>query len=161
MRYHLDGASPGVTVDGPLFTQALRNLFDNAERHAATTISVHLVRDEEVTTLTVANDGPPIPSDRRDAIFEPFTRLDDARSLDSGGSGLGLAIARTALRCSAVISWPPTRPSAPGSWARSPPSSPRLARDACVDLKGTSGSFRSRPVAPSHPGGMRTTRRPF
>ena len=98
MRYHLDGAAPGVTVDGPMFTQALRNLLDNAERHAATTITVHLDRGEDVTTLTVANDGPPIPSDRRDAIFEPFTRLDDARSLDSGGSGLGLAIARTALR---------------------------------------------------------------
>jgi signal transduction histidine kinase len=98
VRYHLDGASPGVTVDGPMFTQALRNLFDNAERHATTTIDVHLDRHDDVTTLTVANDGPPIPSDRRDAIFEPFTRLDDARSLDSGGSGLGLAIARTALR---------------------------------------------------------------
>jgi signal transduction histidine kinase len=81
-----------------MFTQALRNLFDNAERHATTTIEVRLDGGEDVTTLTVANDGPPIPSDRRDVIFEPFTRLDDARSLDSGGSGLGLAIARTALR---------------------------------------------------------------
>jgi signal transduction histidine kinase len=98
VRYHLDGACPGVTVDGPMFTQALRNLLDNAERHATTSIDVHVDRGEDLTTLTVANDGPPIPSDRRNAIFEPFTRLDDARSLDSGGSGLGLAIARSALR---------------------------------------------------------------
>ena len=98
VRYQLDGECAGVTVDGPMFTQALRNLLDNAERHATTTIAVHLDRHDDVTTVTVANDGPPIPSDRRDAIFEPFTRLDDARSLDSGGSGLGLAIARTALR---------------------------------------------------------------
>ena len=40
VRYHLDGAGPGVTVDGPMFTQALRNLLDNAERHATTTIDV-------------------------------------------------------------------------------------------------------------------------
>ena len=62
--------------------QALRNLLDNAERHAATTIDVQLGRAEDVPPLTVANDGPAIPSDRRDAIFEPFTRLDEARSLD-------------------------------------------------------------------------------
>ena len=47
--------------------------------------------------LVVANDGPPIPDDERERIFEPFMRLDEARSLDIGGSGLGLAIARSIM----------------------------------------------------------------
>jgi signal transduction histidine kinase len=48
--------------------------------------------------LTVANDGAPIPAESRERVFEPFTRLDEARSLDDGGSGLGLAIARTVVQ---------------------------------------------------------------
>ena len=43
------------------------------------------------------NDGPPIPDSERERIFEPFMRLDEARSLDIGGSGLGLAIARSIM----------------------------------------------------------------
>jgi signal transduction histidine kinase len=48
-------------------------------------------------TLLVANDGRPVPADERERIFEPFMRLDEARSLDVGGSGLGLAIARSIM----------------------------------------------------------------
>ncbi len=73
----------------------VRNLFDNAERHAATTIAVGLEAIGTNAELTVANDGQPIPAEMGERIFEPFTRLDEARSLDDGGRGLGLAIARS------------------------------------------------------------------
>ena len=53
--------------------------------------------DHDGTVLTVANDGPAIPEEERERIFEPFMRLDEARSLDIGGSGLGLAIARSIM----------------------------------------------------------------
>ena len=42
----------------------------------------------------MADDGPGVPADERDRIFERFTRLDDSRSRATGGTGLGLAIAR-------------------------------------------------------------------
>ena len=55
------------------------------------------MNDQSGVTLSVANDGPPIPADDRERIFEPFMRLDEARSLDIGGSGLGLAIVRSIM----------------------------------------------------------------
>jgi signal transduction histidine kinase len=71
------------------------NLLRNAVRHA---------RDHVVVTLgptpgggaelTVADDGPGIPIDERERVFERFTRLDDARTAGTGGAGLGLAIVR-------------------------------------------------------------------
>jgi signal transduction histidine kinase len=73
----------------------LRNLLDNAERHARSTVRAELARDARGrVTLTVANDGPPIPESELENIFLPFRRLDDARSRDTGGAGLGLAIVR-------------------------------------------------------------------
>ena len=87
-----------VTADEDAIIQVLRNLLDNAERHAASIIRVSLSGDAAGTKLSVANDGARIPESERDRIFEPFRRLDEARSLDTGGSGLGLAIARTIMQ---------------------------------------------------------------
>ena len=93
--------------DTQRLAQALRNLVDNAERHARTTIrlSVHArdgvgaagVVPDGVAVLRVDDDGDPVPEADRERIFERFVRLDESRSRDGGGSGLGLAIARTAV----------------------------------------------------------------
>jgi signal transduction histidine kinase len=97
IRYETSLVPARITADPDAVVQVVRNLFENAERHAATEIRVAVAPDDTVVVLTVANDGPAIPEDSRERIFEPFMRLDEARSLDIGGSGLGLAIARSIM----------------------------------------------------------------
>ncbi len=90
------GVEPAWVVGEPdAVVQVVRNLLDNAERHATSKIEVTL---SDGHTLRVSNDGPAIAEVDRERIFEPFTRLDEARALDAGGSGLGLAIVRNILR---------------------------------------------------------------
>ena len=71
----------------------VRNLLDNAVRHASTAVRIELGERGHQAVLAVTDDGPGIPPDRRDEIFERFTRLDSARSGGAGRAGLGLAIA--------------------------------------------------------------------
>lgn len=74
--------------------RVVRNLLDNAARHAATTVVVGLVTDDHMVELTVDDDGPGIPPEDREVVFERFTRLDDGRARDAGGLGLGLSMVR-------------------------------------------------------------------
>lgn len=48
--------------------------------------------------VTIDDDGPGIPADKREEVFKPFVRLDEARNLDASGTGLGLSIARDIVR---------------------------------------------------------------
>jgi len=74
--------------------RAIRNVLGNAVRYARTTITVTLAEQAELVELSVADDGPGIPDEHQERIFERFTRVQDARSRDDGGTGLGLAITR-------------------------------------------------------------------
>ena len=75
--------------------RAVGNLIDNAIRYAgAAEVSVRASRD--AARVVVEDRGPGIPQAERQAVFEPFHRLDPSRSRDTGGVGLGLAIARAA-----------------------------------------------------------------
>lgn len=88
--------APDVLVHGSAgqLKRLTANLVDNAVRHAATTVTVRLTADGPSAVLEVADDGPGIPLEHRETVFDRFTRLDQARARDHGGSGLGLAIAR-------------------------------------------------------------------
>jgi two-component system osmolarity sensor histidine kinase EnvZ len=88
---------PVATVRPHAFKRCLANLVSNAARFgAAITVTGH--RDHRYMAITVDDDGPGIPANRRDDVFKPFLRLDDARNQDEAGSGLGLAIARDIAR---------------------------------------------------------------
>jgi len=72
----------------------VRNLLDNATRHAASRVAVSTRLDDGVPVLLVDDDGPGIPEADRARVFERFTRLSSSRSRDGGGAGLGLALVR-------------------------------------------------------------------
>ncbi|MFF3129046.1 ATP-binding protein [Streptomyces sp. NPDC057908] len=83
-----------VHGDRDALARVVRNLLDNALRHAATRIDIRLYVLDGTANLFVTDDGPGIPAADRQRVFERFTRLDHARARDTGGSGLGLAIVR-------------------------------------------------------------------
>lgn len=95
VEFHTDPGPIAVHGHPALLSRVLGNLLDNAQRHAAGTIDIRLTRDAESheAVLDVLDDGPGIPPEHHERIFERFTRLDDARARDTGGTGLGLAIA--------------------------------------------------------------------
>lgn len=74
--------------------QVVRNLVDNAARHARSRIAVAVTGRSGGVVLSVEDDGPGIAAADRTRVFERFVRLDEARARDAGGSGLGLAIVR-------------------------------------------------------------------
>ena len=77
--------------------RSVRNLVDNACRHAESRVVVTLQpRDGEVE-LVVADDGPGIAPEDRTRVFERFTRLDEGRARDAGGMGLGLAVVKATV----------------------------------------------------------------
>jgi signal transduction histidine kinase len=83
-----------VMGDRGQLTRAIRNVSDNARRHAASRVSFTLGERDGMAVLTITDDGPGIPPDQAAIVFERFGRLDDSRSRTTGGTGLGLAIAR-------------------------------------------------------------------
>ena len=77
--------------------RAIANLIQNALRHAGSA-EVSLAADDTEITLEVADRGPGIPEDRREAMFRPVMRGDPSRNRETGGTGLGLAVTRSILR---------------------------------------------------------------
>ncbi|WP_433498297.1 sensor histidine kinase [Sphaerimonospora sp. CA-214678] len=78
--------------------RVLRNLLDNAQRHAISTIRVVVGSNGWSAELAVADDGHGVSVEDRERIFERFTRLEESRRLDPGGTGLGLAISREIVK---------------------------------------------------------------
>ena len=80
----------------------VRNLLDNALTHTATSVRLSLQCDDHTARLEVRDDGPGIPEDQRERIFERFARVDRGRAraatTDHAGTGLGLPIARGIAR---------------------------------------------------------------
>jgi signal transduction histidine kinase len=83
-----------VSGDPVQLDRLVRNVFENAVRHARGVVVLSLRRSDGEVVLTVDDDGAGIGREDRGRIFDRFVRLEEARDRDSGGSGLGLAIVR-------------------------------------------------------------------
>ncbi len=100
-----DGRAVRVDLSGDLsiklrpvaMKRCLSNLVGNALRHASR-VELRARRRKTAIEITVDDDGPGIPADRREDAFRPFFRLDASRNPRTGGVGLGLTIARDVVR---------------------------------------------------------------
>ncbi|XVQ12550.1 sensor histidine kinase [Spirillospora sp. CA-255316] len=104
-RFTVSGGDPLLVRGGRSeLARLLTNLLDNADRHAASEVTVTLgvephdgagaVGSARTAVVEVYDDGPGIAPADRERVFERFTRLAEGRHRDAGGTGLGLAIAR-------------------------------------------------------------------
>jgi two-component system phosphate regulon sensor histidine kinase PhoR len=88
---------PNFNADISKVEQVLRNLVSNAVKYipSGKTIQIRWEKnDKGETVLRVIDDGPGIPPEHHDRLFERFYRIDKGRSRDAGGTGLGLAIVK-------------------------------------------------------------------
>ncbi|HTO80994.1 MAG TPA: ATP-binding protein [Methylomirabilota bacterium] len=92
-------AEPGLslTLRPDAMRRCLANLIGNAQRYAKA-IRVAAGRRDDGIEMTVDDDGPGIPPERREDVFRPFFRLEPSRNPETGGTGLGLTIARDVAR---------------------------------------------------------------
>ncbi|MER9330714.1 ATP-binding protein [Mesorhizobium sp. M0152] len=88
---------PIVHVRPNAFARLLSNVIGNAFRYAKT-VEVNANHGRGSLLVTIDDDGLGIPADKREDVFKPFLRLDEARNLDASGTGLGLSIARDIAR---------------------------------------------------------------
>jgi signal transduction histidine kinase len=87
-------AAARVQGDRGALRRLVRNLADNAARHARSRLAVSVRAADGEAVLRVDDDGPGVPVADRERVFERFTRLDEGRARGAGGAGLGLALVR-------------------------------------------------------------------
>lgn len=90
----MEAGDVSVSMEPRLMSRAVSNVLRNAGRHARGCIQMSYAVDKAGVQIRIDDDGPGIPADDREKIFEPFTRLDTSRARVTGGHGLGLAIVK-------------------------------------------------------------------
>jgi signal transduction histidine kinase len=91
---------PRVTADAEAVGLAMRNLLENAVKYAPgpSPVDVELGTSGATVQMTVRDDGPGIPRDEQQAVFQKFVRGEAARSARIKGTGIGLALSRQIVR---------------------------------------------------------------
>ncbi len=105
----------------------VRNLIDNAARHATHVVRIRVFSDDKDAVLDIADDGTGIPASERERVFERFVRLQPDRGRSTGGSGLAwLSSPRSSPPTTAQSASAPTPTAAPPSSCGSRPEPPTL-----------------------------------
>jgi len=94
LEVEADVAAARLRGDPLALRRVVRNLLDNARRHASSRIVLRVALEGDEVLAVVEDDGTGIPEAEREQVFERFARLGEARDRDAGGTGLGLAVVR-------------------------------------------------------------------
>ena len=103
-----------VMGDSDLLQRAVANLVRNALRYAGKNGPIRICsrKDTEAVLISVIDSGPGVPEEFLQRLFDPFFRIDDARTRETGGVGLGLTIVRTCVEaCGGTVSCHNCQPS--------------------------------------------------
>jgi len=97
-------------ADSQRMFQALNNLVENGIKYGGACVSVCATQANGELDLCVNDDGPGIPAEVCDRIFERFFRVDKARSREMGGTGLGLSIVKHVTQLHGGTAWVDSKP---------------------------------------------------
>jgi signal transduction histidine kinase len=94
---HLEGEALG---NRELLRRAIENIVRNAIRYSPSKSAIHIFlnENEHEALIAVRDYGPGVPNDALSRLFDPFFRVEEARTTNGGGSGLGLSIAKRAVQ---------------------------------------------------------------
>ena len=96
IRYSTNDQVSAVQGREQALKRALSNVIGNAFKYAKT-IAVNLESVGNKVEVTIDDDGPGIPADKREDVFKAFYRLEESRNKETGGVGLGLSIAKDVI----------------------------------------------------------------
>jgi two-component system, OmpR family, phosphate regulon sensor histidine kinase PhoR len=126
----VDPSIATIRTDAPKLQDVLRNLLENAVAYSPTgkLIRLEAVAAEGRVLIQVLDEGPGIPDDDLERIFERFYRVDKARSRESGGTGLGLSIVKHLVDLLGGRVWAANRPGGGAVFTISLPATAPVAR---------------------------------
>lgn len=96
IRYSTNDQVSAIQGREQALKRALTNVISNAFRYGKT-IAVNLESNDKKLIVTIEDDGPGIPADKREDVFKAFYRLENSRNKETGGVGLGLSIAKDVI----------------------------------------------------------------
>ena len=96
IRYSTNDQVSAIQGREQALKRALTNVISNAFRYGKT-IAVKLESNNNKLEVTIDDDGPGIPEDKREEVFKAFVRLEESRNKETGGVGLGLSIAKDVI----------------------------------------------------------------
>jgi two-component system phosphate regulon sensor histidine kinase PhoR len=112
VEIHVDPSAALLRTDPAKLQDVLRNLLENAVNYSppGRRIRLDATANDGHVILQVSDEGPGIPADDLERIFERFYRVDKARSRESGGTGLGLSIVKHLVDLLGGRVWAANRP---------------------------------------------------